>query len=535
MTLLTSVVSQDAVLLATDSAAFGAGTGKPLGFGISKVATLPHLRAVLAIQGHADLLTFLTSNSQHVQSVDDAETMMPRLLRIASQVVPGLAATAINAGCRVALAGFSKSRERMVFMTWTSADGFKTCETATLTKAIFVTPRAPAPRAPIKSTDDLQRFVISEQVPYLRRQDASEPVGGELVLVRVDRHGVRITYGPDMGLPATTRAHADEAVHAILRETAAAIYNPDTSFDVLTVSPNTSLPDPSVVEQITGVTVSSGAADQTDKSVLVRTLVSWTAVTSQAVRQSGRIEVQWIEATATMPAGDWPGCIEVEGNATSVVIPGLRAGVHHLFRVRARNTLGVRGLWSNQKVAQVAAATIAAESTFQDVGYGIATTGGDAAAANRTTYTFKTLNNPVSVSVTGRSTGYKVALNGIGGAIEIDAESTNSPTVAVFAMELRDGSTPLKTVVTSAPLSAVVGGVANNDGGGHGTYNYLNARAALSLTHEMASFSGSKTFNLVFGYLLLNASGAPVAPGSVTYKNSLMATQCTLAVREYRA
>lgn len=144
-----------------------------------------------------------------------------------------------------------------------------------------------------------------------------------------------------------------QGVILTLREVAAVVYDIDASFDTLDYATNTNLPDPSVVEQITGVSVTSGASGQVDKSVLVRTVVSWTAATGQAVRESGKIEVQFTPAGATLPTGNWPA-VEVEGNATSAAIAGLRQNIHYLFRVRARNTIGVRGKWSLLVTTQMA-------------------------------------------------------------------------------------------------------------------------------------------------------------------------------------
>ncbi|MBX3605378.1 MAG: hypothetical protein KF788_08905 [Piscinibacter sp.] len=152
------------------------------------------------------------------------------------------------------------------------------------------------------------------------------------------------SFSPDLGSLVT------------LRETSAGIYDPEANFDQLTVSPNTGLPEPTDVPQVTGVAVASGTTEQLDRSILVRTIVSWDAVPSQAVRQSGKVEVQWIEATATLPTSgdDWPGRAEAEGNATQMPVVGLRAGIHYLFRARARTTLGVRGAWSDQKLSLIA-------------------------------------------------------------------------------------------------------------------------------------------------------------------------------------
>lgn len=143
----------------------------------------------------------------------------------------------------------------------------------------------------------------------------------------------------------------DGGVLLNLRETSAAIFNPDTGLATLDVAANTLLPKPWEVEQITGVTITSGTTSEVDKSILVRTTVSWTAAVSEAVRRHGRIEVQYTRAGAALPSGDWPS-VEAPGDATSVTITGLGQGVHYLFRVRAKSNLGVRGKWSVTKSSQ---------------------------------------------------------------------------------------------------------------------------------------------------------------------------------------
>lgn len=346
MTLLTAIVNHDAVLLATDTAAFGSESGRALGYSMTKALPVAHLRAVLVVQGSGVVLPFILSKASYIESMDAAESTMPQLLEAAARSLPGVIPTAANAGCRVVLAGWSASRG-CVAMMWTSDDGFRTIKTAALTAGQMLVPKDAAPRKPIKSVDDFGQYILTQQMPYLRARNAR--IGGELVLFKVDRHGVRMTFGGDLGLPeGPSRFASPGAIDPPGQERAAAIYDPATSFNVLTVSPNTSLPDPTIVEQVTGVTVDSGATAQLDRSVLVRADVTWDPIVGQAVRQSGRVEVQWMEATATMPAGDWPGRAEAEGNATSLTVTGLRAKVGYLFRARARTTLGVRGKWSNQ-------------------------------------------------------------------------------------------------------------------------------------------------------------------------------------------
>ncbi len=172
-------------------------------------------------------------------------------------------------------------------------------------------------------------------------------------MARLDRHGVRITYGEDLGAPrvGTRAAIAGEPLHAILRETSAAVFDPATGLATLDVAPNTLLPKPDVVEQITGVTVTSGTTTEVDKSILTRATVSWTPATSEAVRRHGRIEVQCLRAGIALTSGDWPAEF-APGDATSLTITGLGQGLHYMFRVRAISNLGVRGQWSVLKTSQ---------------------------------------------------------------------------------------------------------------------------------------------------------------------------------------
>ena len=130
-----------------------------------------------------------------------------------------------------------------------------------------------------------------------------------------------------------------------LRETAAAIYTPDPVFDLLNTSPNTGLPRPEQVPALTGLAATSGSVAQLDGSSLARVRVSWGAVASEAVRQSGRIEVQMAEVAAGLPAGDWPIVVQVAGNATAADVYGARIGIAHAVRARPINTLGMRGPW----------------------------------------------------------------------------------------------------------------------------------------------------------------------------------------------
>lgn len=139
----------------------------------------------------------------------------------------------------------------------------------------------------------------------------------------------------------------EDGVELLLKETAPSIFQVNGSLDVLDAAQNTTLPLPWVVEQVTGVVVTSGTAALEDGWPTTRTLVMWNPVVNESIRQSGTIEIQYTLASEVLPAGDWPAVYE-QGNATSTTIAGLLANTAYVFRVRAKNTLGVAGKWSVQ-------------------------------------------------------------------------------------------------------------------------------------------------------------------------------------------
>ena len=140
----------------------------------------------------------------------------------------------------------------------------------------------------------------------------------------------------------------EDGIELVLKETGASIYSIYSGLKVLDAQPNTSLPLPWVVEQMAGLSVESGTTVLEDGWPVTRVQVSWDPVVGEAVRQSGQIEVQYVLSVPTgVTDSDWSSVFE-QGNATSTTIVGLKAAEHYLFRVRAINTLGVRGAWAIQ-------------------------------------------------------------------------------------------------------------------------------------------------------------------------------------------
>lgn len=130
-----------------------------------------------------------------------------------------------------------------------------------------------------------------------------------------------------------------------LKETSASIYDPDAGFEELGNEDNSDLPLPWNVETIAGVAVTSGTTALADGTIVTRAHVTWTQAIDAGVLTSGRIEIQWLDVTAAIPAGEWSSQTESGSSSESIVV-GLNAGAVYVFRVRAINSAGVRGDWS---------------------------------------------------------------------------------------------------------------------------------------------------------------------------------------------
>lgn len=140
-----------------------------------------------------------------------------------------------------------------------------------------------------------------------------------------------------------------------LAEITAALFTVDAALSGRDPAPDSDIRAPWDVEAIAGLAVDSDVTALQDGSIITRAQVTWTAATGENIRQGGSIEIQYTEAAADLPAGDWPSWIE-QGNSAATVIPGLLSGRHYLFRVRAVQQLPlVRGPWSDSVLHEMAA------------------------------------------------------------------------------------------------------------------------------------------------------------------------------------
>ncbi|MFE8033850.1 phage tail protein [Thiohalocapsa marina] len=133
-------------------------------------------------------------------------------------------------------------------------------------------------------------------------------------------------------------------VKLTLQEEASAVYAWNFSEAVAPdPAPNTDLPDPRSVAAITGLTVSSGAAEfrrLSDGSVTPLARVAWDTVGNVSVLDGGAIELKWKRAFETT----W-NLIELPGDSSEYSL-ATSAGEIVNVAVRAKNGALVRGEWA---------------------------------------------------------------------------------------------------------------------------------------------------------------------------------------------
>lgn len=145
----------------------------------------------------------------------------------------------------------------------------------------------------------------------------------------------------------------DGMIALTLKETSAAITQPDAAFDAQGSAQNTALPRPWEIEAPTVTSISSGTADllvQSDGTILPRVRVQWAALTDPSV---GNVEVQWQVLGAGVTS--WRSEV-VSRFETQAFLVGAVEGAVLAIRVRTRNSLAVSD-WSLQQYHTVVGKT----------------------------------------------------------------------------------------------------------------------------------------------------------------------------------
>ncbi len=133
---------------------------------------------------------------------------------------------------------------------------------------------------------------------------------------------------------------ADGSIVLTLKETSAAIVTMNAGFAAQGFASNTNLGTPWLVYPPAPLSLASGSSElqkMADGTVVSRLRISWPQVSDAAVRQAGRIEVQYKDITSTT---GWASLL-VPGDETSVVTTEVTDGATYLVRVRTRTSLAV--------------------------------------------------------------------------------------------------------------------------------------------------------------------------------------------------
>jgi hypothetical protein len=142
----------------------------------------------------------------------------------------------------------------------------------------------------------------------------------------------------------------NDEVYVVAREYSASIYT-QAVLSPAAVIAQSNLPDPFSVPAVSGLTLASGTSELlrlADGSVISRIRVGWTAPT-EVYAQKGQVEVQ---TQATTDLGWSPVDIVAAELGVAWVSP-VQDGASYNVRIRAINSIGVRGAWSQGTVQVV--------------------------------------------------------------------------------------------------------------------------------------------------------------------------------------
>ena len=156
---------------------------------------------------------------------------------------------------------------------------------------------------------------------------------GDVIQFTFDRYGFNNKYFEVVSWKPTTE-NGELKINLILRETSAAAYDWNAEEkDIL--SNNTNLPDPTSGLTITNLSVTNRQTLQSDGSFLGEVVLSWDEVDSAFI---DRYVVQWKKSSDS----SWSA---TETDEVSIVIPSVKSGVPHDYRVKAINFAGFSGPW----------------------------------------------------------------------------------------------------------------------------------------------------------------------------------------------
>lgn len=195
MTILNAHLSPSRAVLLTDTLTCDID-GTP-GGAVSKLAVIPHLRAVTASRGSVWLSMAWRYWAGHVQSLDAMRAEAPHaarslLERYATKAPEGYACDGIGRTCEFVTFAWDDRQGRVVGFMNDFAEDFATTALEDGTHAVPWIPGYPtAGRAPLVD-------VTLEQIALATANGVPAPVGGDGVRATVTRRGVSVRVLPDL-------------------------------------------------------------------------------------------------------------------------------------------------------------------------------------------------------------------------------------------------------------------------------------------------------------------------------------------------
>lgn len=151
---------------------------------------------------------------------------------------------------------------------------------------------------------------------------------------------------------------ADGSIELTLQATDPSIWNMDAGFSATPIAPNTLMPQPWGIPQITSLAATSSDATlirQADGTVVPQIQVTWDAITDSRVLQGGYVEIRYWRMG---DSSDTFSTIKALGTDTQAYLPGVRMGSQYVIVARAASVI-TQSQWTSQIFVVAAGKTIA--------------------------------------------------------------------------------------------------------------------------------------------------------------------------------
>jgi hypothetical protein len=140
---------------------------------------------------------------------------------------------------------------------------------------------------------------------------------------------------------------ADGSIELTLQATDPSVWNMDAAFTALPINPNTLMPQPWGIPQLTNLVANSGDSTlirQADGTVVPQIQVTWDAITDSRVLQGGYVEIRYWRMG---DSADTYSTIKALGTDTQAFLPGVRVGSQYVIVARAASVV-TQSLWTAQ-------------------------------------------------------------------------------------------------------------------------------------------------------------------------------------------